>query len=250
MDRKSVAIAYVLWLFTGLFGGHRYYIGDTRLGIFMSLTFGGCGILFLVDLVLLYRRVQRFNHRIALENSATFSTHHIRFIHRWIGTSPTPTQKQMLEDFHDTFVYLSKHIDDEQERILKSLPVKMDQNKTKENTGILVSTDQRLIFANVKDYNPTISSWDYEQIRGMDIQSDGITHFHLTLELPTQTVKFKEIKNNQDFEHFIQIVSDLRNCLQLHRIEQKYDGLQQLRKLDQMRNRFSSSTKTVKVAKG
>ncbi|TCS93143.1 TM2 domain-containing protein [Hazenella coriacea] len=249
MDRKSMAIAYVLWLFTGLFGGHRYYIGDTRLGIFMSLTLGGCGILFLVDMVMLYHCVERFNNRSALENSATYSTHQIRFIQRWIGDSPTPTQQQMLKEFHDTFVYLSQHIDEDQEHILKAIPVKMDQNRKKKQAGILVSTSKRLVYANVKDFNPTITSWEYEELRGIDIQSDGIAHYHLTLELTEHTVQFKEIKNNHDFEHFIQLVGDLRNRLHLHRIEQKYDDLKQLRTLEPMRNRFSQTQQSIKAAK-
>ncbi len=43
-------LAAVCWLVGGL-GIHRFMIGDTTNGILMLLTFGGCGIWTLIDLI-------------------------------------------------------------------------------------------------------------------------------------------------------------------------------------------------------
>jgi len=50
---KSKTVTLILWLFVGIFGGHRFYIGTYGLAIAYLLTFGLCGIGWLVDLALL-----------------------------------------------------------------------------------------------------------------------------------------------------------------------------------------------------
>ncbi len=47
--RKSLSSAYVLWLFTGLIGGHRYYLGRPGSGFLMTITLGGVGIWWIID---------------------------------------------------------------------------------------------------------------------------------------------------------------------------------------------------------
>lgn len=37
--QKSKGIAYALWWFLGVFGGHRFYAGNIGIGIGMLLTF-------------------------------------------------------------------------------------------------------------------------------------------------------------------------------------------------------------------
>lgn len=46
-DRKSTAVAYVLWFFLGGFGAHRFYLGKTGTGV-MQLALLLLGIVTLV----------------------------------------------------------------------------------------------------------------------------------------------------------------------------------------------------------
>lgn len=55
--KKSKFITYLLWLFLGFAGGHRFYIGDYFKGTFMLLTFGGCGIWWFFDFFAISSRV-------------------------------------------------------------------------------------------------------------------------------------------------------------------------------------------------
>lgn len=47
--RKTPLLAWLFWLFLGALSGNRYYLGDTRRAIAMTLTLGGLGIWALVD---------------------------------------------------------------------------------------------------------------------------------------------------------------------------------------------------------
>lgn len=50
---KSKTPAWLLWLFTGGIGGHRYYMGDIGYAVAMTLTLGGLGIWSLIDAFLI-----------------------------------------------------------------------------------------------------------------------------------------------------------------------------------------------------
>lgn len=51
--KKSVAATWLLWLFLGEFGAHRFYLGRVGTGIAMLLTLGGLLIWALVDAFLI-----------------------------------------------------------------------------------------------------------------------------------------------------------------------------------------------------
>jgi hypothetical protein len=58
---KSVGVAYVLWFFLGLFGGHRFYIGKIGTAILYLLTAGIFGIGWIIDVFTLASQVRRVN---------------------------------------------------------------------------------------------------------------------------------------------------------------------------------------------
>jgi len=54
-NRKSVGVAYLLWLFLGGLGGHRFYMGQTGTAVVQLLMtiFGWATIMFGIGLLLL-----------------------------------------------------------------------------------------------------------------------------------------------------------------------------------------------------
>ena len=45
--------ALLLVIFVGTFGVHRFYLGKIGTGILMILTFGGCGIWTIIDIIMI-----------------------------------------------------------------------------------------------------------------------------------------------------------------------------------------------------
>lgn len=61
---KSKTPAWLLWLFTGGIGGHRYYMGDIGYAVAMTLTLGGLGFWSLIDAFLINGAINKKNEEI------------------------------------------------------------------------------------------------------------------------------------------------------------------------------------------
>ncbi len=53
VSKRSRGVALLLAFFGGIFGLHRFYVDKPRTAIAMLVTFGGCGVWYLYDLVLI-----------------------------------------------------------------------------------------------------------------------------------------------------------------------------------------------------
>ncbi len=60
--KKNPRIAYAIWGAAGIFGGHRFYLGDTARSIVMLFTLGGLGVWTLIDVFFIARRVRTVNN--------------------------------------------------------------------------------------------------------------------------------------------------------------------------------------------
>lgn len=65
--KKSVAATWLLWLFLGEFGAHRFYLGRVGTGIAMLLTFGGLLIWVLVDIFLIPGMLKANQRKVQVE---------------------------------------------------------------------------------------------------------------------------------------------------------------------------------------
>lgn len=71
---KDPSVALALSGFLGVFGGDRFYIGDTALGILKLISFGGLGIWVIVDMFLIGGKVRAQNIKIARQILKTMSS--------------------------------------------------------------------------------------------------------------------------------------------------------------------------------
>lgn len=73
---KSNVVAWLLWLFLGTVGAHRYYLGKTKSAIAMTLTLGGVGIWTLIDLFFVSKMIREANE--AVESQIIIEIKNIR----------------------------------------------------------------------------------------------------------------------------------------------------------------------------
>jgi TM2 domain-containing membrane protein YozV len=65
--QKNKVSMYLMWWFFGVFGGHRFYLGDSGKGTGLLLTLGGFGIWAIMDLFFIGKRLEVINNKIELE---------------------------------------------------------------------------------------------------------------------------------------------------------------------------------------
>jgi TM2 domain-containing membrane protein YozV len=65
--QKSTGTTWLLWFFTGGFGGHRFYLGKTGTAVAQLLTLGGLGIWTFIDLFLLNGMIKDTNDKVENE---------------------------------------------------------------------------------------------------------------------------------------------------------------------------------------
>ncbi|HCG47056.1 MAG TPA: TM2 domain-containing protein [Corynebacterium flavescens] len=53
---------WLLWLFTGVLGGHRFYLGNYGIGTLQLLTCGGFGVWTLADAFLISNRARNIEN--------------------------------------------------------------------------------------------------------------------------------------------------------------------------------------------
>ena len=63
--RKQPLLAWLLWFFLGVFGGHRFYLGHTGIAVAMLLTLGGLGIWTLIDAFFIQKNLRQIETAVA-----------------------------------------------------------------------------------------------------------------------------------------------------------------------------------------
>jgi TM2 domain-containing membrane protein YozV len=51
-ESKDWLVTLLLSIFVGQLGVHRFYVGKTGSGVLMLLTLGGCGIWYIIDIIM------------------------------------------------------------------------------------------------------------------------------------------------------------------------------------------------------
>jgi TM2 domain-containing membrane protein YozV len=59
--QRRTIVAYLLWMFFGIFGAHRFYLDDYNLGFMFFITGGFCGIGWAIDGLLIADMVEHCN---------------------------------------------------------------------------------------------------------------------------------------------------------------------------------------------
>jgi TM2 domain len=104
---RSRGVAVALGFFGGMFGLHRFYVGKTGTGIGMLVTFGGLGVWWLYDMVLLVTGEFRDAEDLPLRSWAVEDSRHVG------GRSDARVDavEQELSALRDQFNDLAERVD-------------------------------------------------------------------------------------------------------------------------------------------
>ena len=107
VSERSRGVALALGFFGGFFGLHRFYVGKPQSGVAMILTFGGLGVWWLYDMVLLATGEFRDADDLPLRNWAVDEPH--RRSAR--GDARVDDVEEQLHALRDQFNDLAERVD-------------------------------------------------------------------------------------------------------------------------------------------
>ena len=110
ISRRSRGLALVLSFFGGVFGLHRFYVDKPRTAIAMLFTFGGCGIWYLYDLVLIAAGEFRDSEDLPLRNWGVSESSFTQ--HQLVGRA-----EQRVNELEEQFDGLRQQFNDLAERV-------------------------------------------------------------------------------------------------------------------------------------
>jgi len=110
VSKRSRGVAFLLSFFGGVFGLHRFYVDKPRTAIVMLLTFGGIGVWYLYDLVLIAAGEFRDSEDLPLRNWGVAESSYEQ--HRLTGRA-----EQRVNELEEQFDALRQQFNDLAERV-------------------------------------------------------------------------------------------------------------------------------------
>jgi hypothetical protein len=110
ISKRSRGLALALSFFGGVFGLHRFYVDKPRTAIAMLFTFGGCGIWYLYDLVLIAAGEFRDSEDLPLRNWGVSESSFTQ--HQLVGRA-----EQRVNELEEQFDGLRQQFNDLAERV-------------------------------------------------------------------------------------------------------------------------------------
>src|SRR5881409_3678267 len=109
VSKRSRGVALLLSLFGGVFGLHRFYVDKPRTAIAMLVTFGGLGVWYLYDLVLIAAGEFRDSEELPVRNWGLDSPYEQRRL--------TGRAEQRVSELEEQFDALRQQFNDLAERV-------------------------------------------------------------------------------------------------------------------------------------
>ncbi len=110
VSKRSRGVALLLSFFGGFFGLHRFYVDKTGTAVAMLVTFGGCGVWYLYDLVLIAAGEFRDSEDLPLRNWNVSESSFTQ--HRLVGRS-----EQRVTELEEQFDGLRQQFNELAERV-------------------------------------------------------------------------------------------------------------------------------------
>lgn len=114
--------------------------------------------------------------------------------------------------YKHTIYFFEQNVLRPDERVLHSLKAEYDKTKTREIKGLLIATDQRLVFvSNGLGSGNFVEEFDYKKMNGLAQRKDGFFEKELYIDMGRSRKKFDDILPDQRFMEFADIIMEQIN---------------------------------------
>jgi hypothetical protein len=128
-------------------------------------------------------------------------------IERFFGPDPGMGKKLTYTANIDTFEYVDRHLLRRDEKVLGVLQAEYDKTKKREIKGILIASEEKLIFAFIRGNNQYIEEFDYSKMKGISLARDGFVSKELYIDYGRGRKKFDDIIDDDNFKSFLKVVN-------------------------------------------
>lgn len=166
----------------------------------------------------------------------------LKHIEKFFGPDPGFTAKANYSVYKKTLMYIEDHVLTPGEKVLATIPAEYDKTKKREIKGVLVATDQKLIFGIIAANREYVETFDYRKMVGISLAQDGLLSKELHINFSRGSKKFDDIVDDALFKRFLSQVREqiaiaksksttVTNKQTTSKQQDKYKQLEQLGKL-------------------
>lgn len=161
-------------------------------------------------------------------------------LERFFGTDPSFEDKMNISIYSWAIDRVRENLLEENEVVLSTVPAEFDKSEKKEVKGVLIATNQKLIFSSNVIGKEYLEVMDYKSMTGITLESDGFRKKELHVMSGREKRIFDDIKEDKQLE---KMLSGVRKHISLARSgggttqapvvpqTDKYQQLEQLAKL-------------------
>lgn len=132
----------------------------------------------------------------------------LKQIEKFFGPSPGFTAKTNYAIHKNILIYIEKNLLSLDEKILSAIPAEYDKTQKREIKGVLLATDQKLVFGSKTFSSEYIETFEYKKMNGISLANDGFVSKELYIDYGRGRKKFDDITNDDLFQNFIEIVRE------------------------------------------
>ena len=124
-------------------------------------------------------------------------------IEKFFGPNPGFTTKTNYAIHKSILLYIENNLLSFDEKILATIPAEYDKTQKREIKGVLVATDQKLIFGSKTFTSEYIETFEYKKMNGITLANDdGFATKELYIDYGRGRKKFDDITNDDLFKNF------------------------------------------------
>ncbi|AVK85309.1 hypothetical protein C3943_18140 [Lysinibacillus sp. B2A1] len=114
--------------------------------------------------------------------------------------------------YKGTIQYFESVVLQVNEQVLHSIKAEYDKTKKREIKGLLIATNQRLVFVSSgAGYGQFFEEFDYRKMNGIAQANDGFFEKEMYIDMGRSRKKFDDIIRNERFNQFVAIVTEQIN---------------------------------------